>query len=238
MPCRRAVLTCLLLATLSGAEARADPPPADEVNRALGRVFEDERYQRRFPDEEPPDGEGTAAGSGSRRPERTRRGASDAAPRRAGDRGALQVLAWALLAAVVIACIVALVRRLGGYQADVAIAEPKAPDGPPADAGKAAVAPDEAGGLAAAGRHAEAIHALLMAAMTRLAGRVTLAGSLTSREVLDRARLADAPREALGALVDAVELTVFGGRAAGAAEYGEAAAQYERFRKTFARARA
>jgi hypothetical protein len=69
--------------------------------------------------------------------------------------------------------------------------------------------------LADAGRREEAVHELLLAAITALAGfgRAPTDAALTSRELVDVSRLVDDHRAALRVLVGAVEASRFGGRA-------------------------
>jgi len=75
--------------------------------------------------------------------------------------------------------------------------------------------------LAAEGRFVEAMHVLLLQGLAAI--RVGLAeefaDSLTSREILRRARLSDAGRSSLRDIVDRVELTYFGQRPAALADY-------------------
>lgn len=75
--------------------------------------------------------------------------------------------------------------------------------------------------LARAGRYAEAIHELLMQSLAEIrAGlREEFADSLTSREILRSTRLAPEGRRALGELIGRVELSHFGYRAMGEADY-------------------
>lgn len=84
--------------------------------------------------------------------------------------------------------------------------------------------------LAAAGRFAEAVHALLMRTIEALARRIPVPRALTSREILDRARLPTEARQAFAELVAAVELTRFGGRGADAADYARCVACFDRIR--------
>ncbi len=67
--------------------------------------------------------------------------------------------------------------------------------------------------LAAAGRYAEAIHVMLLRALTLAAGRLNLIWphSLTSREIMDSAALTDQARESLDDLISRVEIHHFGG---------------------------
>jgi len=75
--------------------------------------------------------------------------------------------------------------------------------------------------LAAEGRFVEAMHVLLLQGLAAI--RVSLdeefADSLTSREILRRARLSDTGRSSLRDIVDRVELTYFGQRPAALADY-------------------
>jgi hypothetical protein len=91
---------------------------------------------------------------------------------------------------------------------------------------------DEADRLAREGRFAEAIHALLLRALSDL-GRYATTPALTSREVARGAKLAQEARAALGALVAAGEWVHFGGKPAGAAEYEASVASYRRFREAW-----
>ena len=80
---------------------------------------------------------------------------------------------------------------------------------------------DEAARLAAEGRYAEAIHALLLAAIRHYAerSRTPIQPSRTSRELIRLLPLGAETREAFAELVRAVELSLFGGAPVGAEEY-------------------
>jgi hypothetical protein len=82
---------------------------------------------------------------------------------------------------------------------------------------------DEVDALAEAGAFAEAVHRLLLLVQERLRGRVEhgLQVSLTSREILRRARLSPEGSTAFATLVAAVEVSLFGMRAADAATYAQ-----------------
>ena len=93
-----------------------------------------------------------------------------------------------------------------------------------------AVPLDEVDALAAAGRFAEAIHLLLLrtiAALPRAAA--ALSPSLTSRELLGHASFRPGAQEAMAGLVDAVEVSLFGGRPVPEAAYRECRARFDRF---------
>ena len=84
--------------------------------------------------------------------------------------------------------------------------------------------------LVAERRFAEAIHALLLAAIDWLnrASDADLPESFTSREVLRRARLDGDAHHALSKLVAAVEVVHFGGAGAAFEDYQECLEQYNR----------
>ena len=75
--------------------------------------------------------------------------------------------------------------------------------------------------LARAGRYGEAIHALLLQSLAEIRAALAepFADSLTSREILRGTRLAPEGRRSLAEIISHVELTHFGGRAAGEADY-------------------
>ncbi len=88
---------------------------------------------------------------------------------------------------------------------------------------------DEADALARRGLLAEAMHMLLLRSLAELRQRlgVTLADSLTSREILQRLTLPDVGRQALADLIHRVEFVHFGKRPAGPDDYGACRASYE-----------
>ncbi|SRR6266568_3530779 len=136
------------------------------------------------------------------------------------------VLAAAALVAVTLA-VVWLVGRLRTRRDDAVLQTPSAEAhalGGPSGA---------ATGLAAEGRFAEAIHALLLDTLAALAGAAQLAPSLTSREIVSHARLGPAARAALADLVAAVEVSYFGGATPGAGEYQACTARFQTFLATY-----
>ncbi len=80
---------------------------------------------------------------------------------------------------------------------------------------------DEVDALAAKGAFAEAIHRLLLLVQERLRSRLEhgFQTSLTSREILRRAKLTGEAKPAFASLVAAVEITLFGQQAANLATY-------------------
>jgi hypothetical protein len=139
---------------------------------------------------------------------------------------ALEALLWILFLVGGMTAIVWVVREWGpiglrGFRRSpgrrerdaIATVAHRAPDGPPP-------LPDH-GRLAAKGRFADAIRALLAIAWADLERRTT-AGfppALTSREILSRAALPKSALPALLRLVRSVEATTFGGRDATDADY-------------------
>jgi hypothetical protein len=87
--------------------------------------------------------------------------------------------------------------------------------------------------LAARGRFAEAIHALLLETLDALSRAARLAPSLTSREIAARIPLPAPAREALSGLVLAVELSRFGGAAAGETDYRACLDRFHAFLETY-----
>jgi hypothetical protein len=87
---------------------------------------------------------------------------------------------------------------------------------------------DEATRLAAEGRYAEAVHALLLAAIRHFAerSRVSIQPSRTSRELVRLLPLGAEAREAFSDLVRTVELSLFGGAPVGAEEYERSLARF------------
>ncbi len=95
-------------------------------------------------------------------------------------------------------------------------------------AGSPAAALGAADELAAAGRFVEAMHVLLLQGLAAIRAGLDeeFADSLTSREILRRARLPDPGRVSLRDIVNRVELTYFG-------QYPAALADYEACRASF-----
>jgi hypothetical protein len=99
------------------------------------------------------------------------------------------------------------------------------------DAGKARALLEDADSLAAAGRFEEAIHLLLFRSIDDLVSRRpgAVKPALTSRDIAELQVLPGEARAAFGRLAQAVERTFFGGRPAGADDFGTARKDYEAF---------
>jgi hypothetical protein len=100
-------------------------------------------------------------------------------------------------------------------------------------AGDSAPAPslsfDDASRLAAEGRYAEAVHALLLAAIRHFAerSRVSIQPSRTSRELVRLLPLGPEAREAFAELVATVERSLFGGGAVRVEDYERSLARFQ-----------
>ena len=119
-----------------------------------------------------------------------------------------------------------LVRRLAPGARDVAVAEPAA-------AAPVHIPIASAEALAAEGRWAEAIHALLLETLEALSRAARLAPSLTSREIVARVPLPVRAREALSGLVLAVEVSRFGGADAAEGDYRACLDRFHAFLETY-----
>jgi len=88
---------------------------------------------------------------------------------------------------------------------------------------------DDASRLAAEGRYAEAVHALLLAAIRHFAerSRTAVQPSRTSRELVRTLPLGPEAREAFSELVRTVELSLFGGAAVEAEDYERSLARFQ-----------
>jgi len=88
---------------------------------------------------------------------------------------------------------------------------------------------DDASRLAAEGRYAEAVHALLLAAIRHFAerSRTAIQPSRTSRELVRTLPLGPEAREAFSELVRTVELSLFGGAAVEAEDYERNLARFQ-----------
>jgi len=138
----------------------------------------------------------------------------------------LRILAWGGVAVAAFLAAAWLVRRLGPAERDAEVAGER----PPAPV---AIPIASAEALAARGRFAEAIHALLLETLDALSRAARLAPSLTSREIAARIPLPAPAREALSGLVVAVELSRFGGAAAGETDYRACLDRFHAFLETY-----
>lgn len=196
-----------------------------ESRQAVGEVLKDPRYQRVMPphpepedvDELGPGGDGIPVAGG-------------------GGQGVAILGAGATIGQVVfVVLIVVVVLLVAGWIGQSVLRRRRAPADQVAaeDAGEAAVrvrepAFEDAARLAAEGRYAEAVHALLLAAIRHFAerSRVSIQPSRTSRELVRLLPLGAEAREAFSDLVRTVELSLFGGAPVGREEYERSLARF------------
>lgn len=138
----------------------------------------------------------------------------------------VRILLYTALAVAVTLAVAWLVRRLTAGARDVEVVEAAA--GPPPEI---PIASAEA--LAAEGRWAEAIHALLLETLAALSRAARLAPSLTSREIVERVLLPARARSALEGLVLAVEISRFGGAPAAEPDYRACLSRFHDFLETY-----
>lgn len=215
------LLVCLALADPAGAQGESASP--EDVRQKALAVLEDPGYQTSLP-------------AGRQVPDQ---GAEEEAsqgppPVLMPALGALAPLATLVLYVLVAAAVLlilswivleAVSRRRGRGP------EPGAKPEPGEEAGEAPESKavlDDASRLAAEGRYGEAIHVLLLVAIRQLAerSRVTLPPSRTSRELVRLLPLGGESRETFADLVRSVELSLFGGVAAGPEDYERSLARF------------
>lgn len=220
---------------LAPAALRAQEQAPDEIRQKVKSVL-DRTYQQTLPGAEKGSGGGADRGPDSRPsspPGEGRPRAGIAAP----AAGALSWLSLVLLGvlAVVAVCLLVIwmVQNVPSARAKARRPKPDAEPGAPAPreepARETGPSPSEAERLAAEGRWAEAVHALLLIAVRRLCARFSVphASSRTSRELCRALPLQGEAREAFAGLVRTVEVSLFGGLPLGPDDYR---ASLERFR--------
>jgi hypothetical protein len=220
----RLIAALLLAAALpGGAPAGAQPDPALEARKELN----DRAYQRELPDrpEEKPD-----RNSESSIPDGPSGGGPSVITPALGAGAVLGKVIFIVLLIVTVVLLAgwivkAMAMRRGPESADA---------GPGEGAeGEAAAEPEpkfeDATRLAAEGRYAEAVHALLLAAIRHFAerARMTVQPSRTSRELVRSLPLAPDAREAFAELVRTVELSLFGGAPVAAEDYERNLARFQ-----------
>ena len=110
-------------------------------------------------------------------------------------------------------------------------------DGLPGGADAAEISLAQADALAARGFFVEAMHLLLLVSLSEIRRRLRLefADSLTSREILRRARLPEEVTGTLRSIVTRVELSYFGGYPAAQPDYDSCRAGFEALSSVLAR---
>jgi hypothetical protein len=210
----------LLGAAPAGAQGETASP--EEVRAKAQEVLKDSRYQRAMPPHPEPkdlDDSGDFGPSGGG-------GGGQVALPVIGAGAAIGKVVFIVLIVVVVLLLVGwlgqafLGRRREAPAAEVAAEEGAVRGREPAF--------DEATRLAAEGRYAEAVHALLLAAIRHFAerSRVSIQPSRTSRELVRLLPLGAEAREAFSDLVRTVELSLFGGAPVGQEEYEQSLARF------------
>jgi hypothetical protein len=243
-PERRLVAAALLLAGLAGVAAAGVAPagalqetaPPGEAGAKARAALADPRYQRALPDH----------AEAYHRPSRVRKPQGEKAPDLPFEErpdppdvsvpvlgaGAFlgKLIFIVLLVVVGVLLVTWIVREVLERRGRSA-----APGSGPAAEVSRTSAPerepsfDDASRLAAEGRYAEAVHALLLAAIRHFAerSRVPVQPSRTSRELVRVLPLGPETREAFAELVRTVELSLFGGAPVGAEEYARNLARFQ-----------
>lgn len=220
MRLRKAVIAPLLCLLWGHSAWSAESTPrAREVKAATERVLSDPKYQRKMPDgslENPPPSE-------PERPPRAPREPSRYEPTRAS--GVSTVLLWVIGGVFGLGLLLVLGREFtrarrrrrrkgqGGQDLEQLILESRVNELPASLSRARALAADK--------RFDEAAHELLSATMGYLKALTgfSLEPSFTSREVLARAPLDQDLKDSLAELVFLVEVSLFGGKPIGEAEY-------------------
>lgn len=239
------------------------PPSPEAVREAVRAMYKTERYQREIPaprsatgtadDPEPTPERGEPSDSDpSRRPWRdsTRKPGDPPPPPREPPPEPErrepwnipswigEALLWLVAIALGVVLLTALISRLRSRRRPVAAVGPR--PSTPAQVVTFEVPLGEAEALAAQGRFGEAIHVLLLKTLALLGGAagVPVPPALTSREILDRIPLDPPSRGALGALVDEVEISWFGGALPDADDWARCLEHFRRFAAVHGRAAA
>jgi hypothetical protein len=234
-PERRLALAALLLAglALSAGAAGAQPAavPSAEVRARAQAALADPRFQHKLPSRDEARDPGRPPRTGGE-PAAIPEGADvapDVSVPALGIGAALGKVIFVVLLVVVGVLLVGwitrelLARRRGDRKAG-----PEA-EASPASAAERVLVFDDASRLAAEGRYAEAVHALLLAAIRHFAerSRTAVQPSRTSRELVRLLPLGPEAREAFAELVRTVELSLFGGGAVGAEDYERNLARFQ-----------
>jgi hypothetical protein len=206
----------------------------DEVREKVKAALADPKYQRALPEHE-----GKAAAGKTRHRRRRGTGSGEGGEEDAGPDVSIPVIgAGAFLSKVVFVTLFVVVGLLVAGWILREIVDRRRKRGvevSPGAAPAAASAPvlnlsfDDASRLAAEGRYAEAVHALLLAAIRHFAERskTAIPSSRTSRELVRLLPLGPDTREAFAELVRTVELSLFGGVDLGAEDYERNLARFQ-----------
>ena len=200
-----------------------------ESRKAVWDVLKDPRYQRVMPPHPEPEDLDGSGGRGRGFSVEGGGGDGQIAVPVLGAGAAIGKVVFLVLIVVVVLLLVGWIGQIVIQRRRKAPADQAATEG----AEEAAVrmrepAFEDAARLAAEGRYAEAVHALLLAAIRHFAerSRVSIQPSRTSRELVRLLPLGAEAREAFSDLVRTVELSLFGGAPVGQEEYEQSLARF------------
>jgi Domain of unknown function (DUF4129) len=229
---RRLLLAALLLAGLAAAPVAAVAPDEGQAQAKARAALADSRYQRTLPQHE------ETREPGKRqdwpRPQQAPGDQEDAGPDVSvpsmGAGAFLGRVIFIVLLVVVVLLVLGWILREAVDRRRKGVAQAR----PQAETAETAVPQlnlsfDDASRLAAEGRYAEAVHALLLAAIRHFAerSRTAIQPSRTSRELVRTLPLGPDAREAFAELVRTVELSLFGGAPMGAEDYELSLARFQ-----------
>ena len=205
--------------------------PADGVREKARAALASGKYQRVLPQHEAEDDpQKRYEGRSRRAPEDAPAGGPDVSIPSLGAGAFLGKVIFVVLIVVAVLLIVGWIAReaVERRRRSSVAARPETAAGAAA-APQLALSFDDASRLAAEGRYAEAVHALLLAAIRHFAerSRTAVQPSRTSRELVRTLPLGPEAREAFGELVRTVELSLFGGAPVGAEDYERNLARFQ-----------
>lgn len=148
----------------------------------------------------------------------------------------MRVLLWGAVILGVAVTVWSLRDSLPGFSRSRRIKAADAPTGLSDTSARMEEAQLEADDLASRGHYGEAMHVLLLKSLAEIRLRLgtSFAISLTSREILRKVSLPQTGAGALGAIVQSVEQTYFGGRPAGRQDYLGCRQEFETLRRSLA----
>ncbi len=217
-----AVVWLTLIAAPLGAPV-AEEITAERAGAAARSVLAGGRFQRELPPSPDADDGQDDKGAAARDDGRSMARRISRPPAALGE--VARLLLWGLVAVVALLAIRFLIneaphlrRRLRG---DRGRADQEAAGETGAATGLAGGSLDEADRLARSGAHGEAIHVMLLSLVETLNRKIgrRLAHSLTGREIVGVAGLAERPGAALSRIVRAAERSHFGGRRSSRGDY-------------------
>lgn len=148
----------------------------------------------------------------------------------------LRILLWGAVILGVAVTLWSLRDSLPAFSRSRRIKAAEVPAGFSDPSGRMEEAQLEADELARRGQYGEAMHVLLLKSLAEIRLRLgtSFAVSLTSREILRKVSLPQSGTGALGAIVQSVEQTYFGGRPAGHEDYLGCRQEFETLRRSLA----